>query len=463
MGYFLQHQIKDINSKLKQLEGQEKLSYLKEQLSFAQSDLKNNLGLSRRLFIFFFTQSGFNNPALFPAHYKAYALYLDEKIKLTFPLYVRYVFKDLIKSLAITRYDRIVNREKQKLVKFIKEKLDIELRSDNLTSIEEQPTTIKQYITGTVDQITVEDLIKENNFVFPANFGPSNLKWRSQYSFAIYNGVYELLMPEINQMISDERILLLNSIKIDIDRIGKDADIKFSDLADIMRIPDSYASNKPELMFIVYNAYNLLTKANSQMIIPMKLIRNLVIKLTSKFSMPVGMIEKDLKILELQRILKKENETKSQLSKTVKGKKQRTPKKQKEREKIVWFGNEVQLIDLFFLLRKDSCLAGYDDESILPHFDIKGEKTTDISKVQKLSTDHFFWFGADNEFAQLIDELAKAKLIGEANKYKLFAEHFQNSRSKPFKNLAQKHYNKKSYNNINTKIPALVKKLLEIL
>lgn len=462
MGYFLIHQIRDINSKLEHLEGEEKLSYLNEQLSIAESDLKNNPDLGRRLLIFFFSQSSLKNTSLFPAHYQAYALYVDEKIKLIFPVYIRHLFNGLIKSFAIARYDKIINREKKNLVKFIKEKINLTLQISSPELPVEPSRAAVILPVDEADPVNIEDLIKENNFVFPASCNYKDLKWKSQHSFAIYNGVYELLMPEINQMISDERILLLNSIKIDIDRIGKDADIKFTDLADIMRVPDSYVSNKPELMFIVYNAYNLLTKANSQMIIPMKLIRNLVIKLTSKFSMPVGMIEKDLKILELQRILKKENETKSQLSKTVKGKKQRTPKKQKEREKIVWFGNEVQLIDLFFLLRKDSCLAGYDDESILPHFDIKGEKTTDISKVQKLSTDHFFWFGADNEFAQLIDELAKAKLIGEANKYKLFAEHFQNSRSKPFKNLAQKHYNKKSYNNINTKIPALVKKLLEI-
>lgn len=462
MGYFLQHQIKDINSRLEQLQGEEKLSYLNEQLKIAESDLKNKIAFSRRLFIFFFSQSSFNNPAFFAAHYQAYALYVDEKIKLTFPLYIRHMFKDFIKSIAIVRYDKIVNSEKRKLVKFIKEKLDLVLRSDNLISIEEQPTDTKQFTTVTVDQITVEDLIKENNFVFPANFGPANLKWRSQYSFAIFNGVYELLMPEINQMISDERILLLNSIKIDIDRIGKDADINFSDLADIMRVPDSFASNKPELMFIVYNAYNFLTKANSQKIIPMKLIRKLVIKLTSKFSLPVGMIEKDLKILELQRMLKKENETKSQLSKTVKDKKQQTPKKKKEREKIVWFGSETQLIDLFFLLRKESLLPGYDDSSILPHFDIKGDITTDTSKVTKLSSDHFFWFGADNKFAHLVDELANAKLIAPAYKYKIFAQHFQNSRSKTFKSLAQKHHNKKNYNNADTNIPAIVNKVLEI-
>lgn len=132
----------------------------------------------------------------------------------------------------------------------------------------------------------------------------------------------------------------------------------------------------------------------------------------------------------------------------------------KERDlhpKIKWLRTEEQLFKLFSLLNTNRFIETYEKPEILVHFVIYNSKNR-ITLFCK-SDKKFQWFGSDNEFCFLLNQLVKKKIIPEHKKYKIVGSHFINREGGEFIYLAQKHNFSKNY--LQTK-PLLIKIVDEV-
>jgi hypothetical protein len=111
--------------------------------------------------------------------------------------------------------------------------------------------------------------------------------------------------------------------------------------------------------------------------------------------------------------------------------------------KIKWLRKEEQLLKLFSLLNKYKFMEQYEKAEILEHFaiyDSKSPITLFCNSCKK-----FHWFGSDNEFCFLLNQLVKKRIIPAHKKYKIVGSHFLNREGSEFVYLAQKHNFTKNY------------------
>jgi len=123
---------------------------------------------------------------------------------------------------------------------------------------------------------------------------------------------------------------------------------------------------------------------------------------------------------------------------------------------IVWKSSKEKLIKLFEVLHANEIIPYYEEIEILSHF--LNERLEPFT-TPKVFTTRFLWQDSDSSFAVFINELAKAGVIEDYNKFRNISEHFLNNRGEKFKYLSQK----RNYSDNLNKKESLIKEILSFL